>query len=751
LIGAGLCALILALIAVALLRAGVRLTLAPMTVPMVALVLYAFLLLPRTPLPTIMIERPASWLLGLAVMAAVQASLQLGARASHWEDALLAGGTLISVVSGLAVVLWFRDWSVAVGSGSPPIGFRLPGVLVGHPNVIAGYLDLLLPLVVVRLLTPRKWLIRILLGLVLALFLIAEYFASSRGGWLGGAAGIAVCLALLAWPWARKTLVGFWRRSRARTAGAVVLSAVALAGAVLGTYAILGRQASRTYHAPVASARSEIWGPAVQIIRDSPIVGHGVGAFVVRFAEATRIPPGFSTNHAHNLILQILAETGAVGLLLALAAVALGVWGIWPAIRRAFSQADAALAASLGAFTALLVHHSVDYLFNVTPYLLAVMTLIALAVSHPLARRQASIPGWPVGGSLLAAAVVVVGIAVWSARGMSFRLSGLQSDRQSDPAGASEALCLAAQEAPDISLFGFQCALATASEAAASDDPALLEAAVNTQRLVLARDPYWPIHLANLAGLEWAAGQHDQAVADLKAAADRAPRDALLLVNLGWMLEQQGREPEALDAYRQALAYDPLLPGTPFFAATQLRRQAESSFVPAQAVSDSDLLVAEARETISAGRADGALPLLNQAVAANPRSARALAWRAKALADIGQSDEAWRDVRTAIFIDSDSVEALALGAVIAEQTGRMQEAFRLGRTLHETLEAASLSASYYAELYRRPYLPYDMVPQLIRAVPTGEMLAALELAATSYEQRGEEDKASAVRAWMLEK
>jgi hypothetical protein len=48
------------------------------------------------------------------------------------------------------------------------------------------------------------------------------------------------------------------------------------------------------------------------------------------------------------------------------------------------------------------------------------------------------------------------------------------------------------------------------------------------------------------------------------------------------------------------------------------------------------------------------------------------------------------------------------------------------------LEAASLSASYYAGLNRRPHLPHDVVPQLIWAVPPREMLAALELAATSY-------------------
>jgi hypothetical protein len=80
----------------------------------------------------------------------------------------------------------------------------------------------------------------------------------------------------------------------------------------------------------------------------------------------------------------------------------------------------------------------------------------------------------------------------------------------------------------------------------------------------------------------------------------------------------------------------------------------------------------------------------------------------------------------------------------------MQDAYMLGRTLHETLEASSSSASYHAELCRRPYLPYDMVPQPIRAVPTREMLTALELAATSYTQRGQAAEARATRAWMLE-
>ncbi len=244
------------------------------------------------------------------------------------------------------------------------------------------------------------------------------------------------------------------------------------------------------------------------------------------------------------------------------------------------------------------------------------------------------------------------------------------------------------------------------------------------------------MHQANLAALEWAAGDHDQATADMQAAFQRAPRHPLLAINLGWMFEQQGREDEALEAYRVALAYDPLLPETPFMAANTLRRRAVSDFVYALPISDSDVLVADARRSIALEHLEEALALLDRAVEANPRSARAFAWRARTLLDLGRPDDAWREVQIALFVQFNSPEALALGAAIASQTGHIEEASRYGRSLHEALELTMVSAGYYAELYRRPYLSFDMVPQMIRAVPTREMQAALELAAVSYTAGG---------------
>ncbi len=182
-------AITLGLIAVLTLRDGRQVPLAPVTAAIAALVLYAFLLVPWTPLPGFMIDRPTSWLLGLLVLLAVQASLHKGAPPSAWENALLAAGALISLMSCLLVAVWFLTWQTAVGTSAPPLGFRLPGVFVAHPNVIAGFLNLLLPLTVARMVITKRWSGRILLTLLLAAFLVTEYFASSAPAGSAGPPG----------------------------------------------------------------------------------------------------------------------------------------------------------------------------------------------------------------------------------------------------------------------------------------------------------------------------------------------------------------------------------------------------------------------------------------------------------------------------------------------------------------------------------------------------------------------------------
>jgi tetratricopeptide (TPR) repeat protein len=223
----------------------------------------------------------------------------------------------------------------------------------------------------------------------------------------------------------------------------------------------------------------------------------------------------------------------------------------------------------------------------------------------------------------------------------------------------------------------------------------------------------------------------------------------MLAVNLGKMLEESGRTPEAIQAYRRAFDADPLILDTPYFAATDVRRRAVEGFRPALPLNTSDRLVAEARQALQASDGESALCLLTEAAQANVRNARAFAWRAWVQADLGQVQAAWRDIQTAVLVDPTATEALALSALVAQRLGRNSEALDFARRTVSSLENASESTGYYAELYRRPYLPFDLAPQLIRALPTEEVLQALELAAASFEQDGQAEQARAARAWMV--
>ena len=61
------------------------------------------------------------------------------------------------------------------------------------------------------------------------------------------------------------------------------------------------------------------------------------------------------------------------------------------------------------------------------------------------------------------------------------------------------------------------------------------------------------------AKVYYAQGNYDLALADLKRALDRDPRHYRALEGLGLVYDASGRKPDALEAYRQALAVNPFL------------------------------------------------------------------------------------------------------------------------------------------------------------------------------------------------
>jgi O-antigen/teichoic acid export membrane protein/O-antigen ligase len=158
----------------------------------------------------------------------------------------------------------------------------------------------------------RSWLVR--LGAVVAAGLLAYGLVGtqSRSGFI--ALGVAAIVALLV-----------CRGRRTKILGAVVVTMAVLAAFVAANPAVLDRVSKGDSS---GTGRTELWAAAAHMWEDHPVLGVGVGNFTVRSREYSldigpvKYVDAFTSSPlpVHNFVLESLAETGVIGLVLLLAA-----------------------------------------------------------------------------------------------------------------------------------------------------------------------------------------------------------------------------------------------------------------------------------------------------------------------------------------------------------------------------------------------------------------------------------------------
>ena len=122
----------------------------------------------------------------------------------------------------------------------------------------------------------------------------------------GGIVSIAAGLAAVA-------VVRLFPRHGFKILGAVLAFTIAATPLIFGA---ITRGADATTATTSAEWRLAIWNRVIEVIRQDPFFGQGLG--VLRTMRET-IPSGvfkgelFVPNHAHNMVLQLWAETGAIG------------------------------------------------------------------------------------------------------------------------------------------------------------------------------------------------------------------------------------------------------------------------------------------------------------------------------------------------------------------------------------------------------------------------------------------------------
>ncbi|HET6265720.1 MAG TPA: O-antigen ligase family protein [Usitatibacter sp.] len=187
------------------------------------------------------------------------------------------------------------------------------GGLLGHSNLLAAYLALLLPLTIAILLSPASRLLKALALVALLLGQPALVLTLSRGGWLDFLVGLALVLALGALHPASRRMFMFARVS--------IIVAVLVIGAALSPMII-----KRLSQADPSSVKYRLeWiRTAWAMIGDNPVFGVGLNTYVysqIPYGEFKT--PGEMTEFygeiwpaVHNNWLLVWSEQGSLGFLL---------------------------------------------------------------------------------------------------------------------------------------------------------------------------------------------------------------------------------------------------------------------------------------------------------------------------------------------------------------------------------------------------------------------------------------------------
>ena len=265
-----------------------------------------------------------------------------------------------------------------------------------QPNPYAGFLNLSLPLGYALLLAGdhRQRSTQLKDALILAWLGcvgVALLTSLSRGAWLGFAVAFVVITVLHS----RRTAAA------AALSGALLSSILVLSSANLLPVAFTGRFTSAADYFRVFDVRQvkvtdenfavvermAHWQAAATMIEQRPVLGFGAGNYADAYPSVNL--PGWKEplGHAHNVLLNVTAETGLVGLVAYLAFLAVALWTCWRGAQAAGLHADntgrAIALGVLGILCAKITHELLDNLWvHAMGLQIAISLALVFAVEH---------------------------------------------------------------------------------------------------------------------------------------------------------------------------------------------------------------------------------------------------------------------------------------------------------------------------------------------------------------------------------
>jgi O-antigen ligase len=417
-----------------------------------------------------------------------------------------------AVVAGVGLLQHFELLKLSI-----PV-FSTPGSTFGNRNLAAEVIAMALPCGLGALAGARSD-TRVAMVCAVSLELVFLAVTRTRGAWLGAAVGLAAALFLARRRWSRASIA----------AGSVALVIAAVAAAVpgrpnphdagdakrySGILKVLGDSFDPSSTAP--RTRFGLWSRTLQIVRHDLLTGVGPGNWPVvfpRYAEPGAMRDGVLTatvapRQAHNDLLQLTAETGAVGLF----AFGLLIAGTTIAVARRLRIEDeedrAQTAAAAGALVALVALGLAGFPLEMPGTLALAGLALGLVAAEPQAEARGASASpvttwkrWAAYAGAVLAMTLMVGAAVRAERTVraSAWLGAAERSMMGDPPLALQDLERASSASPKDFLTRFRMAQVLSREGRP------LDAAI-AARQALAAEPYSPNAWAALAGAELAAG-----------------------------------------------------------------------------------------------------------------------------------------------------------------------------------------------------------------------------------------------------
>lgn len=213
-----------------------------------------------------------------------------------------------------------------------------------NPNVLGSYLIVIISVALTGFLCTEKKRSRLLSSAIIIVSFLCMMLTFSRGAWLGLAVSIAIIFVL-----------GKERPYILSMIGLTILVAVPEFPKILSRINLdfLSNDSSNIY-------RRYLWKLAEQTFTENPILGTGVGTFGFSLPSHTKAA-GYLVSHAHNIYLQILAETGLFGFISFFGYIVLGMYVAYRVFRQSSCRQTRAMSLGIAASSAgLLVHGAVD-------------------------------------------------------------------------------------------------------------------------------------------------------------------------------------------------------------------------------------------------------------------------------------------------------------------------------------------------------------------------------------------------------